>query len=100
MRRRVVVVLLVVGVVSQSGLAVVGQSRPNLAQPQAETHVAWVVDVMRRMETIKVGSTRKELMAVFTTEGGLSTPLQRRFVSRDCPYFQSGCHLPSRWARD
>ena len=27
-------------------------------------------------------------MRVFSTEGGLSTALQRTFVSRDCPYFK------------
>ena len=32
--------------------------------------------------------TRQALLAVFTTEGGLSTGLQRTFVSRDCPYFK------------
>jgi hypothetical protein len=40
------------------------------------------------METIKPGMTREELLKVFTTEGGLSTALNRRFVSRDCPYFK------------
>jgi hypothetical protein len=32
--------------------------------------------------------TRDALYQVFTTEGGLSTGLQRTFVSRDCPYFK------------
>jgi hypothetical protein len=32
--------------------------------------------------------TRAELLKVFTIEGGLSTGLNRRFVSRDCPYFK------------
>jgi hypothetical protein len=32
--------------------------------------------------------TRENLLTVFTTEGGLSTALQRTFVSRDCPYFK------------
>jgi hypothetical protein len=40
------------------------------------------------MQTIKPGMTRKTLLTVFTTEGGLSTGLQRTFVSRDCPYFK------------
>jgi hypothetical protein len=40
------------------------------------------------METIKPGMTREDLLKVFTTEGGLWTGLQRRFVSRDCPYFK------------
>ncbi|PYX84478.1 MAG: hypothetical protein DMG70_06280, partial [Acidobacteria bacterium] len=32
--------------------------------------------------------TRKALLTVFRTEGGLSTGLRRTFVSRDCPYFK------------
>jgi hypothetical protein len=40
------------------------------------------------METIKPGMTRGDILAVFTTGGGLSTGLRRTFVSRDCPYFK------------
>jgi len=40
------------------------------------------------MEQIKVGMTRADLLKVFTTEGGLSTGLQRKFVYRDCPYIK------------
>jgi hypothetical protein len=40
------------------------------------------------MQAIRVGMTRADLLKVFTTEGGLSTGLQRTFVSRDCPYFK------------
>jgi hypothetical protein len=31
---------------------------------------------------------RGDLLKVFTMEGGLSTGLQRTFVSRECPYFK------------
>jgi hypothetical protein len=31
---------------------------------------------------------RMQTLVVFTTEGGLSTPLRRTLVSRDCPYFK------------
>ena len=41
------------------------------------------------MEAVKPGMTRDNLLKVFTTEGGLSTGLRRRFVSRDCAYFKS-----------
>jgi hypothetical protein len=50
--------------------------------------VSWVAEVLRRIETIKPGMTREDLLKVFTTEGGLSTGLQRTFVIRDCPYFK------------
>ena len=51
-------------------------------------HRAWVEQSLERMLTIQPGVTRNELMKVFTTEGGLSTAMQRTFVSRDCPYFK------------
>lgn len=54
----------------------------------SQDHVAWVTRALTRMETIKPGMTRQELLTVFTIEGGLSTGLQRTFVSRDCPYFK------------
>jgi hypothetical protein len=50
--------------------------------------VSWVAEVLKRIETIKPGMTREDLLKVFTTEGGLSTGLQRTFVIRDCPYFK------------
>jgi len=40
------------------------------------------------MQTIKTGMTRKELLTVFTTEGGLATPLEQTYVSQECPYFK------------
>src|SRR5438132_8612957 len=43
---------------------------------------------LKRMQTVKPGMTRTDLLKVFTTEGGLSTGLHRTFVSRDCPYFK------------
>jgi hypothetical protein len=40
------------------------------------------------MQTIEPGMTRKQLLEIFTTEGGISTAKQRTFESRDCPYFK------------
>jgi hypothetical protein len=54
----------------------------------SQTHVAWVEEVLTRMRTIKPGMTRRTLLSIFTTEGGLSTGLRRTYVSRDCPYFK------------
>ena len=53
-----------------------------------DDHVAWVIEALKRMQTIKPGMTREAVLGVFTTEGGLSTPMHRTFVSRDCPYFK------------
>lgn len=60
----------------------------SLLSDAFQTHVAWVAEVLKRIETIKPGMTRKRLLTVFTTEGGLSTGLQRTYVSQDCPYFK------------
>jgi hypothetical protein len=55
---------------------------------RAQERREWVAQVLQQMETIRPGMTRKDLLQVFTTEGGLSTPLQRTFISRECPYFK------------
>jgi hypothetical protein len=59
-----------------------GQDQPS------QDHFAWVTEVLIRMQTVTAGMTREALGKVFSTEGGLSTGLQRTFVSRDCPYFK------------
>jgi hypothetical protein len=55
---------------------------------QSADHATWVANVLKRMETIKPAMTRADLLTVFTTEGGLSTGLNRTYVSQDCPYFK------------
>jgi hypothetical protein len=76
-----------------SSLAITGvifvRATPRLGQgPSTQDHVVWVGQVLKQMQTIKPGMTRTDLLKVFRTEGGLSTGLQRTFVSRDCPYFK------------
>jgi hypothetical protein len=56
--------------------------------PGSPDHVVWVAEALKRIHTIQPGMTREDLLEVFTTEGGLSTGLQRTFVSQDCPYFK------------
>jgi hypothetical protein len=53
-----------------------------------QQQTAWVAKILRQLQTIHSGMTRKELMTIVTTEGGLSTRLQQRFVSRSCPYIK------------
>ncbi len=83
MDRRRVLSALAIGIVS----ADLYQARGAGAVSGRE-HVDWVAQVLTRMDGIKPGMTRTDLLKVFTTEGGLSTGLQRTFVSRDCPYFK------------
>jgi len=54
--------------------------------PCSEKREEWVRDTLAKMEMVRPGMTRGELLRVFRTEGGLSTGLQRRFVSRECAY--------------
>jgi hypothetical protein len=51
-------------------------------------HVQWVENALKDIQTIKVGMTRRDLLQVFTTEGGLSSPRSRQYVYKKCPYFK------------
>jgi hypothetical protein len=68
--------------------AVCDAQQKTQQQMPPPSHVSWVADVLKKMQTIKPGMTRADLLRVFTTEGGLSTGIRRTFVSRDCPYFK------------
>jgi hypothetical protein len=70
------------------GPAAIRAARPERQQSSQQGHIAWVTDVLRRIQTVKVGMTRGDLLKIFGTEGGLSTGLHRTYVSRDCPYFK------------
>jgi hypothetical protein len=71
-----------------SGVAgLIGNNLSPVVQREP-AYVVWVSEVLRNMLTIKPGMTRDELLGVFRTEGGLSTGLERTFVSRQCPYFK------------
>lgn len=65
-------------------------NRQIAEQPNApdDAHVKWTAASLKEMETIKVGMSRKDLLAVFATEGGLSTRLKRTFVFRKCPFIK------------
>ena len=47
-----------------------------------------IVEVMERIDAIKVGMTRADLLTVFTVEGGISTRARRTYVYRSCPYIK------------
>ena len=70
------------------GVSVSSQAHAFVDPASCPEHVAWVGKVMEKMETIKVGDTRKRLLRVFTSEGGLSTALEHTYVSQDCPLFK------------
>lgn len=51
-------------------------------------HEVWVGQTLGKMQAIKPGLTRDDLLKVFRTEGGFSSGIHRHFVSRDCEYFK------------
>jgi hypothetical protein len=59
------------------------RAMPQMAQTVTD-HVAWVGEVLKRLQTIKPGTRRADLLQVFTTEGGIYTRTQRIYVSREC----------------
>jgi hypothetical protein len=85
-RRLVALVLLSIIVIGGSISTRMGHAASQ--ETGTQDHNAWVAHVLEKIQTIKPGMTRKELLKVFTTEGGLSTGLHRTFISRDCPYFK------------
>jgi hypothetical protein len=50
-------------------------TRPTSQEPCGQDHNAWVASSLKKMESIKPGMTRAQLLGVFTKEGGLSTGL-------------------------
>jgi hypothetical protein len=66
------------------------------SDPCTQDHAAWLKQVLERMETIKPGMTRWDLLQVFRTDGarqtfrmeGTPSVLRETFVSQDCPYFK------------
>lgn len=54
----------------------------------SQQRTMWVAKVLRKIETIHPGMRRSQLSPVFTTEGGISSRVQRTYVSIDCPYIK------------
>jgi hypothetical protein len=53
-----------------------------------EERTKWISKVLRQIGKIQPGMRRKNLLKVLTTEGGISTRLQRTFVHGECPYIK------------
>ncbi len=64
----------------------VAPSRAGDEKDKNLTKQIW--DVLTECKKITAGTTRTELLKVFTTEGGLSTAAHRTFVHRRCPYIK------------
>ena len=68
----------------------------SLAAPPPPVHVGplltpqgqWVAQSLRKMQTIRVGMTRAQLLQVFMEEGGIYSREEQTYRYRDCPYFK------------
>jgi hypothetical protein len=68
--------------------AIIDKRMPANRQQDLKNHTEWISECIKRIQSIKPGATRAELLKVFTTEGGLSTRSQRTYVYGDCPYIK------------
>src|SRR5438046_1731318 len=65
-----------------------------IVSPSAQTprrtmgHSEWVARSLDAIQTIKVGTTRRDLLKLFTVEGGQSSRTSRTYVFRECPYIK------------
>jgi hypothetical protein len=53
----------------------------------------WISKVLRQIGKFKPGMRRRDLLKVFTTEGGLSFRTQRTYVYAQCPYIKVTVHF-------
>jgi hypothetical protein len=57
-------------------------------QNEDAKHTAWISTVMKRLQTIKPGQTRADLLKICTTEGGFYSTMHHPYVYRGCPYIK------------
>jgi hypothetical protein len=53
-----------------------------------EERTKWIGKVLRQIGTIESGMRRKDLLKIFTTEGGISSRMQRTYVHIECPFIK------------
>lgn|GEM_PF-1744097 len=80
--------LVVISSISLAMFVMIISARSVDTQRKTMSHSEWVAQSLAEIQTIKVGMTRKELLKLFTVEGGISTRTSRTFVFRECPYIK------------
>ena len=92
-RRLLVPVLL--SIIAIGGTASFQPTQSASSEPCIQDHAAWLTQVLKKMETIKPGMTRWDVLKVFRTEEGVHRTeglpfpgFRETFVSQDCPYFK------------
>jgi hypothetical protein len=87
--KRLLLIVLAACAIASAGLVLPRTSAQQEEEgPELPGREAWVLKSLKRMETVKVGMTRAELLKVFGEEGGLSTRTQRTYVYKECRYFK------------
>jgi len=61
---------------------------PSKMPRNSDSHTEWLARSLREIQSVKVGMTRRELLGVFTTEGGLSSRTIRKYIYRGSPYIK------------
>ena len=79
--------LILISVVSLAMFTVIIASSTQTPR-QTRGHSEWVAQSLSAIETIKVGMTRRDLLKLFTVEGGISNRTMRTYVFRECPYIK------------
>ena len=54
----------------------------------SQHHTEWISRCIKRIQSIKPGATRGELIDVLSTEGGISNRRGRRYVYKECKYIK------------
>ena len=85
-------VLFLLSIIVIGGSASFRPTKSANPEPCVQDHEVWLTQLMGKMETIKPGMTRWDLLKVFRAEGERLTPTtgirRSTFVSQDCPYFK------------
>jgi hypothetical protein len=80
--------LILISSISLVMLGIIISAKSGQTQRETMSHSEWVARSLIAIQTIRVGMTRKDLLKLFTVEGGISTRTSRRYVFRECPYIK------------
>ncbi len=67
-------------------ISAVSPPPPSASSAAAEEHSQWLLKCLLDINTLKVGSTRAEVLKIFTVAGGWSTPRECAYVYRGSRY--------------
>ncbi len=65
---------------------IIDRREPSGKEKGPQDHTEWLREFLVRVESLRPGATRSELLEVFRAEGGLSTRWSRTYVYNDCKF--------------